>query len=250
MSTYIVKGGDSLSAIARRLGLDGWQDLYNQNKSIIGSNPNLIRPGQVLTYGTGGSSSTTTTSGSGTLPPSTTVGNTIAGTIEDPTRENFIAKYGTEEDLRPDAMFSAVAEERVNPEQLRLAAQQIKGLDWQRAIGGSGGRVSGSTMAARQNALAQMERQRREAVNQYTQSQKDLFNTWYNKEMNAYMTSQAPSAYTLGKYGLEMPGAEGMVDYDTSQRYEYNPAFDLQNVFRLGGYSRPATMYNMPTPIS
>ena len=57
MATYIVKPGDSLSAIAKRLGLSGWQELYNRNKSVIGSNPNLIRPGQVLIYGNDSSSS-------------------------------------------------------------------------------------------------------------------------------------------------------------------------------------------------
>ena len=46
--TYTVRGGDSLSKIARQLGISNWRDLYNLNQSIIGGNPNLIRPGQVL----------------------------------------------------------------------------------------------------------------------------------------------------------------------------------------------------------
>ena len=46
--TYTVRGGDSLSKIAQRLGISNWRDLYNLNKSLIGGNPNLIRPGQVL----------------------------------------------------------------------------------------------------------------------------------------------------------------------------------------------------------
>jgi len=50
MASYIVKSGDTLSAIAKRLGLN-WRDLYNLNKKTIGGNPNLIRPGQKLTYG-------------------------------------------------------------------------------------------------------------------------------------------------------------------------------------------------------
>lgn len=242
MSTYTVKGGDSLSKIYSKLGYKSWQDLYNANKSIIGSNPNLIRAGQQLSYAS--------SSGSSSTSPSEDIGGGIASAVEDPTRESFIAKYGEETDLRPDAMFSAVAEERVNPEQLRIAAQAMKDLDWQRAIGGSGGRVSGSTLVARQNALNQLERQRKEAVNQYAQTQKELFNTWYNKEMNAYMTSKAPSTYQLNKFGIETPWAEGTTEVDTGTKYEYNPAFDMRNVFRLGGYSRPATMYNMPTPIS
>ena len=48
--TYTVKKGDCLSAIARRMtGSASWQKLYEANKSVIGSNPNLIKPGQVLT---------------------------------------------------------------------------------------------------------------------------------------------------------------------------------------------------------
>lgn len=47
--TYTVKRGDSLSSIARKLtGSADWRALYEQNKSIIGSNPNLIRDGAVL----------------------------------------------------------------------------------------------------------------------------------------------------------------------------------------------------------
>ena len=51
MATYIVKSGDTLSGIAKKLGISNWRTLYDQNKSIIGSNYNLIRPGQKLSYG-------------------------------------------------------------------------------------------------------------------------------------------------------------------------------------------------------
>jgi LysM repeat protein len=48
--TYTVKAGDNLTAIATALGYPGgWQALYAKNKAVIGSNPNLIYPGQVLT---------------------------------------------------------------------------------------------------------------------------------------------------------------------------------------------------------
>ena len=48
--SYTVKTGDTLSGIARKLtGSTSWQAIYEQNKSVIGSNPNLIKPGQVLT---------------------------------------------------------------------------------------------------------------------------------------------------------------------------------------------------------
>jgi hypothetical protein len=45
---YTVATGDTLSAIARKAGLDNWQALYEKNKSVVGGNPNLIFPGQSL----------------------------------------------------------------------------------------------------------------------------------------------------------------------------------------------------------
>lgn len=49
-TTYTVKSGDSLSVIAKRLTGDAnnWRAIYNQNKSVIGGNPNKISVGQKL----------------------------------------------------------------------------------------------------------------------------------------------------------------------------------------------------------
>jgi hypothetical protein len=48
--TVVVRPGDSLSKIASRFWEPWitWQSIYNANRGIIGGNPNLIRPGQVL----------------------------------------------------------------------------------------------------------------------------------------------------------------------------------------------------------
>lgn len=46
--TYTVVAGDTLSAIAQKLGLGGWQRLYETNAAVIGGDPNKIYPGQVL----------------------------------------------------------------------------------------------------------------------------------------------------------------------------------------------------------
>ncbi|MFD7980513.1 transglycosylase family protein [Streptomyces sp. NPDC059071] len=46
---YTVKPGDSLSGIAQENGLDGgWAALYDANKQTVGSDPDLIIPGQSL----------------------------------------------------------------------------------------------------------------------------------------------------------------------------------------------------------
>jgi LysM repeat protein len=46
---YIVRPGDTLSAIAARFGLrGGWPALYAANRAVVGSDPNVIRIGTVL----------------------------------------------------------------------------------------------------------------------------------------------------------------------------------------------------------
>ncbi|MFD2330382.1 LysM peptidoglycan-binding domain-containing protein [Cohnella sp. GCM10020058] len=48
--TYVVRQGDTLYAIAKReLGSSArWNEVYAKNKALIGSDPNLILPGQKL----------------------------------------------------------------------------------------------------------------------------------------------------------------------------------------------------------
>lgn len=45
--TYTVKKGDNLSKIAQKYNTT-WQKIYEDNKSVIGSNPHIIKEGQVL----------------------------------------------------------------------------------------------------------------------------------------------------------------------------------------------------------
>ena len=49
--SYTVVAGDTLSGIAQKEGVSDWHTLYQDNKSVVGSNPNLIFPGQVLDLG-------------------------------------------------------------------------------------------------------------------------------------------------------------------------------------------------------
>src|SRR5262249_5090824 len=47
--TYVVRPGDTLAKIAMKTTVNGsWRGLYEPNIQVIGSNPNLIFPGQRL----------------------------------------------------------------------------------------------------------------------------------------------------------------------------------------------------------
>ncbi|WP_407565322.1 transglycosylase family protein [Streptomyces sp. 184] len=45
---YEVREGDTLDDIARRHGAESWQQVYEENKSVVGADPDLIQPGQKL----------------------------------------------------------------------------------------------------------------------------------------------------------------------------------------------------------
>ncbi|MFI6849717.1 transglycosylase family protein [Kitasatospora sp. NPDC050467] len=49
---YTVQSGDTLAGIAATQGVSGgWESLYDGNRGTVGSDPNLILPGQVLNIG-------------------------------------------------------------------------------------------------------------------------------------------------------------------------------------------------------
>ena len=47
---YVVQKGDTLSSIAEKYNTT-WQKIYEDNKDVIGDNPNLIIVGQELKIG-------------------------------------------------------------------------------------------------------------------------------------------------------------------------------------------------------
>lgn len=49
-SKYTVAKGDSLSKIAKKHYGNGnlWKKIYSANREVIGDNPDLIKPGQIL----------------------------------------------------------------------------------------------------------------------------------------------------------------------------------------------------------
>lgn len=65
---YTVRSGDTLSKIAIAQNVKGgWQQIYADNKSVVGSNPNLIYPKQVLTMPTGTANKASTTTATAEL---------------------------------------------------------------------------------------------------------------------------------------------------------------------------------------
>ncbi|NLG38064.1 MAG: LysM peptidoglycan-binding domain-containing protein [Clostridiales bacterium] len=71
MNTYTVRPGDTLSKIAKKYATD-WRTLYAANKEVVGSDPNLIRPGMVLALPGAPASP-----GGGTSPPPAQTGKNL-----------------------------------------------------------------------------------------------------------------------------------------------------------------------------
>jgi len=47
-ATITVQRGDTLGSLAREYGIQPWRVLYEANKGVVGSNPNVVHPGTVL----------------------------------------------------------------------------------------------------------------------------------------------------------------------------------------------------------
>lgn len=96
---YTVVSGDNLTKIANKYGTT-WQQLYSWNKSVIGSNPNLIYPGQRLIVGSQYVSDSGGSSGGGTSGGTTTTTQTVTPQL--PTVSNAgtvtIQNYGVQAD--------------------------------------------------------------------------------------------------------------------------------------------------------
>jgi nucleoid-associated protein YgaU len=52
--TYTVRPGDNLSSIAAWFHLHGYGALYDANRNVIGQDPGLIHPGQIITISSQG----------------------------------------------------------------------------------------------------------------------------------------------------------------------------------------------------
>ncbi|MFD0265223.1 transglycosylase SLT domain-containing protein [Streptomyces sp. NPDC127106] len=90
-STYSVAAGDTLSKIAAQHAVTGgWQALYDSNRSVIGSNPSVIRPGTKLSLGAAAKAAVAKAKAA--VKPATTYPNNLDGWI----RESLavMAKHG------------------------------------------------------------------------------------------------------------------------------------------------------------
>jgi hypothetical protein len=182
--------------------------------------------------------------------PSDTIIDEITKLITDQTRQNFINKYGTMESLMPTAMFIALGEQMNNPYELQNATRAMEEYD--RNFARMGGYRSRGLQAMRDAQIRSVDKARQEAINQFIQSQKDFFSKWYTQEMYNYQTSKAPDQYTLSKFGITNPNGETQ-EYTVSPnatQYKYTTPYNASSIFRYGGYSKPTSLYNMPTPIS
>ena len=88
-TSVVVQPGDTLSEIARDHGTT-WRAIYADNREVIGSNPNLLRVGQVLSVGGSGSGAASTRSSSS----SSSGGGTYTVRSGD-TLSSIAARYGT-----------------------------------------------------------------------------------------------------------------------------------------------------------
>lgn len=84
-TSVVVQPGDTLAEIARAHGTT-WRTVYADNRDVIGSNPNLIRVGQVLTVGGGGSDGSTASSSAGDGTYTVRAGDTLS---------SIAARHGT-----------------------------------------------------------------------------------------------------------------------------------------------------------
>jgi hypothetical protein len=246
MANYTVQSGDTLSKIYKSLGYGSWQDLWNSWKSSSRSgNANMIYIGEQIPYKAAATTNTaapapvTIPAPTVTATPSETLGNTVAGNLS--TKEQFAKRFGTLAELTPEAAFTQFGEQQVSPTYYRQASQALR--DAMKTASASGAYRVGQTNTEMTNTVNDIESQRKAAVAQYVQAQKDPYTDWYNAEMESYMNAPDPGSYTLNNFDLSGYGVDNSA-YNNQFKYKYNPV-NLTNMF--GGYgsafTKPGKLY-------
>jgi hypothetical protein len=231
--TYTVQRGDSLSKIYKSLGYGSWQDLWNNWKGQSKSgNPSLIYGGEKIPYKNQPAAVTSSVS-TKTKTPS----QQITDPIEIATREQFAKRFGSLDEITPEAAFTQFGAQQVTPTYYRQAADALR--DIMRNASSSGAFRVGQTNSRIASELSSIEAARKEAVNQYVNQQKSNYTDWYNTEMDSYMNAANPAKWAINEFDLTGYGvAPG--SYDGQFRYDYNPV-NLKDYF--GGYG---SMWNKP----
>lgn len=259
-NTYTVRAGDSLSAILKRLGVSSYASpsTWNLIRTRSGS-PHSIAIGERLDLSPvahmmpGYQAPKSVAPAQQSVAPArpTTKSQKLAKEAAKyvGTKDSFRKKFGTEEQLIPRAAIQQFAAQQVNPEALRQSVRTMADTDLRRAISGSGAQVSGYGMRERENVLADLERQRRTAMKQYEDQQRNLFTDWYAAEMASYEKANDPN-WKWDTAGLS--GALGGSGYDPIKQAGsavYNP-LDFRDYFRGGvsGYQgAPGSLYGTIT---
>lgn len=210
MATYTVQRGDTLSQIAAKYGTTT-QALYNQNRSVIGSNPNLIITGQKLNIGavTPQAQATqtaqpkaTTSTGTGRNINMQAEGNKYVSQAQNTMkqmqaqRENIyqdnINKYNQSIDLGRDREIARLEHEQQQGEQGVEDQSRSNYVNYRKQIDRYGADAEGlQELGLRGSGFAETTRAR--VFNQYQKGVTDMYNKL--QEINADFNLKIGDAY-------------------------------------------------------
>lgn len=218
MAVYTVKPGDSLSKIAKILGIPDWRVLYEMNKSVIGPNPNYIRVGTQLNYG-----DTTSTQAQPTTP-TTNPGTTAAGEIVPQTPWTQVMPW--EQFFDPNLAKSAIAQRsaRYYDPLIQEAQQGIESEYAARNLTRSGAR--GKSLLDTYREMADQEATMREQL--YGTREKEARES-YGQQQKLY--EESPTGYKPTPYKTK--GYEYQYPEESPQRYARSYRDWLKNVYKM-----------------
>ena len=215
IQTYTVRPGDSLSKIAQKLGLKSWQDLYNLNKSVVGSNPNLIYSGQVLKI-PGASTAPVTPAPTPQPAPApqplsyqytNPLLQGVQNAAEIPEFQRMLNPEQAWQSILPGAQDAAVSQ--IQPEVMRDYRQA--NYDYMNQMGSAGGQRLGRGLAGVGNIKAASSRNYNALLQDWLGQQRGGFEElWYNPQRDTWNEGRLQA--TAGKV-YEAPELPTWNDY-------------------------------------
>jgi LysM repeat protein len=219
IQTYTVRPGDSLSKIAQKLGLKSWQDLYNLNKSVVGSNPDLIYSGQVLKIP---GASTAPVTPAPTPQPAVPVSQqyTQAG-VEQVNRAAEIPQFedamGTFKQLWESRFrdpINTAAQYQVRPEFTR--AYNEANYDYMNQMGSAGGQRLGRGRMGLGNLKAASNRAYLATLGDWVDQQRqNLYSKWYEPTAEDWNTAKLQANFNKDDYAIPT-WEEGLEKYGSA----------------------------------